>query len=118
MTKLFKWRDTAIAMFGAFDYVSARVVFALAKVPWVFCVGGLITSAGPLAAPMIRSMSSKVVNVSERGKVFALLVVCDNAVPLISGILYSQIYNATIGKFPGIFYLSIATQSIVFILML
>lgn len=118
MTKLFQWRDTTIAMVGACNFAAARMFFAFAEVPWVFYVGGFISGIGPVVGPILRSMTSKVVSSSERGKVFALLSVCDNAVPFISGILYSQVYNYTLGKFPGIFFLTAATQAIVFILML
>lgn len=118
MTKVFGWRDTTIAMVGACNFAAARMFFAFAEVPWVFYVGGFISSIGPVVGPILRSMTSKVVSASERGKVFALLSVCDNAVPLISGVLYSQVYNHTLGIFPGIFFLTAATQSIVFILML
>lgn len=118
MSKLLGWTDTTIAMTGAAAHAIARLFFALAEVPWVFYVGGFISSVGPIVAPVLRSLTSKVVPSSERGKVFALLSVCDNAAPFVSGVCYSQIYNYTIGKFPGIFYLTIVTQVIVFLLML
>lgn len=88
----------------------------------LFYVGGLVSSLGPIVGPMIRAMTSKVVPLSERGKVFALLSVCDNAVPFISGVLYSQVYRATLdddGKGGGgVFLLTIATQMAVFVLIL
>lgn len=118
MTKLLKWPDTIIAMFGSYCFALARVVFALAKVPEVFYLGAAISSIGPVGGPLIRSMASKVVPASERGKVFAMLSVCDNAVPLVSSILYTQIYNMTLGKFPGFFVLTASTQIILFFLML
>lgn len=118
MTKLFKWKDTTIAMVGAMNFAAARFFFALAEVPYVFYIGALISSVGPVGASILRSMTSKVIPVSERGKVFALLAVCDNAVPLISSVLYSQIYNLTLGLFPGIFYLTALTQFFLFMLML
>lgn len=118
MNKLFKWRDTTIAMVGAYCFALARVFFALAEVPEVFYIGAAISSVGPVGGPILRSMTSKVVPSSERGKVFAVLSVCDNAVPLVSSVLYSQIYNMTVGKFPGIYILTLATQMILFFLML
>lgn len=65
-------------------------------------------------------MTSKIVPTSERGKVFALLSVCDNAVPFISGVCYSQIYRATKSTNYGgsVFLLTIATQMTVFLLIL
>lgn len=118
MSKVFKWQDTTIAMVGAINFALARLFFALAETPLVFYAGALVSSVGPTIAPILRSMTSKVVPISERGKVFALLAVCDNAVPFISAVLYSQIYNLTLGEFPGIFCLTAATQSVVFVLML
>jgi len=118
MDTLLGWTDTTIAMLGAAAHAVARLFFAFAQVDWIFYVGGLVSGLGPVVGPVLRSLTSKVVPSSERGKVFALLSVCDNSVPLISGVLYSQVYIATIGVFPGIFFLTIATQMVVFILML
>lgn len=126
-------------MVGATAHMVARIFFSIAETPFVFYIGGLISGLGPVVGPVVRSMTSKVVPITERGKVFALLAVCDNAVPFFSGVLYSQVstsimtlsrihstfhiyckqvYNATLGEQPGIFYLTIATQLVVFILIL
>lgn len=118
MTKLLKLKDTTIAMIGAYCFATARIFFTLAEIPEVFYVGAAISSMGPVGGPIIRSMTSKVVPSSERGKVFAVLSVCDNAVPLVSSVLYSQIYNLTVGSFPGIYILTFITQMILFFLML
>lgn len=118
MTKLFKWKDTVIAMAGAYCFATARFFFALAQIPQIFYVGAAISSVGPVGGPLIRSMTSKVVPAAERGKVFAILSVCDNAVPLVSSVLYTQIYNWSIGQFPYFFILTAITQMILFLLML
>jgi len=53
------------------------------------------------------------------GKVFAILAAADNAVPLLSGVLYTQVYNATITSAPStIFWVTFASQICVFILIL
>lgn len=53
------------------------------------------------------------------GKVFSILAVADNAVPVVSGVLYSQIYNATIHTLPSaIYYLTIGTQMVVLLIAL
>lgn len=53
------------------------------------------------------------------GKVFAILAAADNAVPLFSGILYTQVYNATISTAPAtIFWVTFASQMCVFFLTL
>lgn len=118
MTKLLKLHDTIIAMFGSYCFALARLFFALAQAPIIFYVGAAISSIGPVGGPLIRSMASKVVPSSERGKVFAILAVCDNGVPLVSSILYTQVYNLSLEKFPGIFILTAVTQIILFFLML
>lgn len=118
MTRLLKWPDTTIAMVGAINFAAARLFFTLAEVPSIFYVGAFISSIGPVGAPIIRSMTSKVVPISERGKVFAMLAVCDNAVPLVSGVLYTQVYNWTYDVFPAFFVLTACTQLVVFGLML
>ncbi|XP_055300087.1 proton-coupled folate transporter [Sitodiplosis mosellana] len=118
MTKLLEFRDTTIAMVGAYCFATARIFFTLAEIPEIFYVGAAISSMGPVGGPILRSMTSKVVPSSERGKVFAVLSACDNAVPLISSILYTQVYNWTVNSYPGIYILTFITQMILFFLML
>ncbi|KAK2585368.1 hypothetical protein KPH14_010045 [Odynerus spinipes] len=118
MSKLIGMRDTYIVAIGALAHASGRVVFALANKPELFYVGAAIAALGPIVAPVLRSMTSKLVPMEERGKVFAMLSVCDNAVPLFSGILYSQLYNATINNAPSsIYWLTFSTQIMVLLLI-
>lgn len=81
-----------MAMIGASAHIIARIFFAAAEVPYVFWIGGFASGLGPIVGPIVRSMTSKVVPANERGKVFALLSVCDNAVPFVSGVLYTQVH--------------------------
>jgi prepilin signal peptidase PulO-like enzyme (type II secretory pathway) len=58
------------------------------------------------------------VTADERGSGFALLSVCDNAIPLLNGVLYTQVYNTFLNTFPGaIFVLTLVTQMLVFSLI-
>lgn len=119
MSKILGFKDTVIVMIGATAHAAGRIFFGLGEVEWMMYAGAAVASLGPIVAPVLRSMTSKVVPLSERGKVFALLSVFDNAVPLFSGVLYTQVYNNTINTHPaGIFWLTLATQSVVFILTL
>ncbi|KAH8395301.1 hypothetical protein KR222_008564, partial [Zaprionus bogoriensis] len=120
MNKLLGWRDTVIIFIGCWAHAIARLFYFFADGPTLFYVGAGVCSLGPIVAPMIRSMTSKIVPQSERGKVFALLSVCDNAVPFISGVCYSQIYRATlnVNHGGGVFLLTIGTQLAVFLLIL
>ncbi|EFA08602.2 proton-coupled folate transporter isoform X1 [Tribolium castaneum] len=119
MSRVLGWRDTIIIMIGALAHSVGRIFFATADESWMFYLGGVFAAIGPIVAPVIRSMVSKLVANSEKGKTLAVLAVADNAIPLISGTMYSKVYNATIHTHPNaIFYLTMATQMTVFVLIL
>ncbi|XP_035722259.1 proton-coupled folate transporter-like isoform X3 [Vespa mandarinia] len=118
MSKLLGLRDTVIIAIGALAHASGRIIFALTTIPELFYIGATVAALGPSVAPVLRSMTSKLVPIEERGKVFAMLSVCDNAVPLFSGILYSQLYNLTINTAPSsIYWLTFSTQIMVLLLI-
>ncbi|CAG5103757.1 Similar to slc46a1: Proton-coupled folate transporter (Danio rerio) [Cotesia congregata] len=119
LSKLLGLRDTIIVMIGALSHAAGRVFFASATTPEIFYAGAAVAAIGPVVAPVLRSMTSKVVPINERGKVFAMLSVCDNAVPFFSGVLYSQLYNETYNTVPSaIYWLTFATQIAVLLLIL
>ncbi|XP_070135388.1 lysosomal proton-coupled steroid conjugate and bile acid symporter SLC46A3 isoform X2 [Drosophila bipectinata] len=120
MNKVLGWRDTIIIFIGTWAHTIARLFFYFADNTDLLYAGAVVCSLGPIVGPMIRAMTSKIVPTSERGKVFALLAVCDNAVPFISGVCYSQLYRATKSNNNGgaVFMLTIATQLTVFVLIL
>uniref|UniRef100_A0A182JXV0 Major facilitator superfamily (MFS) profile domain-containing protein n=1 Tax=Anopheles christyi TaxID=43041 RepID=A0A182JXV0_9DIPT len=112
-------KDTLIIMIGALAHASARFVYIFAQVGWVLYIGASISSVGPVVAPVLRSMISKMVPTNERGIIFSFLSVFDNAVPLFSGVLYTQVYNASINTYPqAIFLLTMGTQMVVFFIAL
>ncbi|KAF7281514.1 hypothetical protein GWI33_004594 [Rhynchophorus ferrugineus] len=119
---LSKWlgcKDTSIIMIGAVAHIAARIFYINASDYLVFYIGGVFAAFGPIVAPVIRSMLSKIVLVSEKGKAFSVLGVADNAIPIISGVLYSQVYSLTIHTFPAaMFFITIASQLGVFLLVL
>lgn len=119
LSKFLGWKDTVIIMIGAVCHSIARLFFALGDTSMLIYVGGIFAGVGPIVAPVIRSMVSKIVSPAERGKAFSVLAVADNAVPLFSGACYSQLYNATIHYLPSsIFYLTMASQMAVFLIAL
>lgn len=67
MGKYFKLSDSTMLMLGTAAHATARVIFALAEVPWLFYLGAAIASLGPVVAPVLRSMASKIVPLKERG---------------------------------------------------
>lgn len=119
LNKFFHWRDTSIVILGAAAHSFGRVFFAFASsTAWMYA-GATVAAFGPIVAPALRSITSKLVPVEERGTIFALLSVCDNAVPLLNGVMYTQVYKWTLDFYPaGIFWLTLTTQMIVLFLTL
>lgn len=120
LKKLFGLRDVYIMMLGAVSHITARSIFILAKTPFSFHVGAACAVLGPVVAPVLRSITSKLVPTSERGKVFALFSVSDTTAPLASGFVFSQVYIHTFQtSFPGaIFLVTLVSQVIVFVIAL
>ncbi|CAH1180344.1 unnamed protein product [Phaedon cochleariae] len=119
MSKLFGWRDTIIIMIGAAAHTTARLFYIVADDSLIFYIGGVFASFGPIVAPVIRSMVSKIVLTSEKGKAFSVLAVADNAIPLVSGICYSSLYYSTLNSYhSALFYLTMVTQIGVFLLIM
>ncbi|XP_053624035.1 probable peptidoglycan muropeptide transporter SLC46 isoform X2 [Plodia interpunctella] len=120
MTKLFKWRDTLIVMIGASAHIVGHFIYAHATVEKLLYVGGAAAALGPCVAPLIRSMMSKVLPTAERGVAYAFLSVMENAVAMFASIIYSQVYKATFNTnyINTIFYFTMSTQTVVFLLTL
>lgn len=119
MNKIFKWKETIIIFIGIVMNLIARVFYYVANNSILFYLGGLSSILGPTASPMYKSLLSKLVSENNRGKAFSLLFICDTAVPLLSGVCYSQAYRYTLNSSGGIgiFVLSFVTQIFAFVLI-
>lgn len=80
-------------MTGCVAHIVARFFFGLAETASVFYVGGAISTIGPIATPLLKSMVSKLVDGTERGKVFAICSVFNQAGPFLGGIFYAKVFN-------------------------
>ncbi|XP_066901544.1 probable peptidoglycan muropeptide transporter SLC46 [Halyomorpha halys] len=120
LQKCFHIRDTVIMMIGATSHISARIIFIITEAPEWYYVGAAVATLGPVVAAVLRSITSKLVPQSERGKAFALLSISDTTPPLFSGYVFSQVYIHTINTpFPEAFYLVVVvSQTIVFLIAL
>ncbi|XP_019870843.2 proton-coupled folate transporter isoform X2 [Aethina tumida] len=119
LSRVLGWRDTFIVMIGALSHSAARLFYATADSDLYFYIGGVFAAFGPIVAPVLRSMVSKMVSNTEKGKAFSVLSVADNAIPIVSGTLYSLLYNHTLHDHPNaFFFLTIATQMSVFIMII
>ncbi|KOX73402.1 Proton-coupled folate transporter, partial [Melipona quadrifasciata] len=56
---------------GAISHASGRVIFILAKISKLFYVGAGVAALGPIVAPVLRSMTSKLVSIEERAAINA-----------------------------------------------
>ncbi|XP_049884973.1 proton-coupled folate transporter [Pectinophora gossypiella] len=117
MTKVFRWRDTLIVMLGATAHMSGHFIYANAMVDKHLYIGATAAALGPCVAPLIRSMTSKVLAPNEKGVAYAFLSVMENAVAMFASVVYSQIYKSALvsGHLNAIFYFTMATQAVVFI---
>lgn len=79
-------------MIGATSHIVARLFFGVAETSIGFYIGGAISSIGCVVLPILKSMISKTVDTSERGKVFAWVSVCSNSVQFMSGIIYTRVF--------------------------
>ncbi|CAG4955371.1 unnamed protein product [Colias eurytheme] len=120
MTKVLEWRDTLIVMLGALAHMGGHLIYAQATSGQLMYVGASAAALGPCVVSLVRSMASKVLTPSERGVAFAFLSVMENAVGMFASIVYSQLYKATLDSrhINSIFYLTVCTQAVVFVLAL
>lgn len=118
LTKLFKFGDFTISYAGCMAHIISHLGFYFAESEVIFLMCAILGSLGVVVGPLIRSMASKIVVETQRGKMFALLSVCDNAVPFISTFAYSNIYRYTLGtSHSGVFILTVVTQMTVLTLL-
>lgn len=69
MGKVLKLSDTTIVMIGTAGHAVARIIYATTAIPWLFYLGACVSSIGPIVAPVLRSMASKIVPTTERGRI-------------------------------------------------
>jgi len=86
MTKWCLIPDSAAVLVGAAAHSAARVVFIFATQPYMLYIGATLSGLGPVVAPVVKSMVSKVVPLRDRGKItfikseiyFSLIEIKDN----------------------------------------
>ncbi|RZF42731.1 hypothetical protein LSTR_LSTR014312 [Laodelphax striatellus] len=68
LTKVLGMRDTIVACIGCLAHASGRMIFTIAQQPSVLYVGAAVGSLGTIVAPVLRSITSKLIPASERGR--------------------------------------------------
>lgn len=75
--------------------------------------GSALSMFRGLSSPLIRSLLTKILPLTDIAKVFALMSAIEGICPLISPVMYNSLYAATISTFPAsIYVLSIAVTAI------
>lgn len=72
---------------------------------WQFYLVTALGSFGLSKYPVLRSLLSKSISMNEVGKVFSILAVLAALAPVASNPITRQLYNETIGSFPGAIFL-------------
>ena len=68
---------------------------------WHYYLSIGITCMGFGKYALVRSMLSKCVAPNETGKIFSALAISIGLFPLISNLIFRQLYNATLSYYPG-----------------
>lgn len=104
-------------MIGCAAHIFARLLFGLADTSLWFYVGGAVSTIGPIATPMLKAMISKLAEPNERGKVFVIFSMFNNAGSFVGGIMYARVYAISVGT-AWIFWMTAGTQLLVFVLIM
>ncbi|KAI5642983.1 major facilitator superfamily domain-containing protein [Phthorimaea operculella] len=103
--RIFSVPDLAFIAFAFFSAAVECVIRAFATVGWHFYLSVCISVFSGLSGPLIRSILSKMILVTDIAKVFALLGAIEGLSPLVAPTLYNFVYNITLHDFPGAIYM-------------
>ncbi|CAG0912246.1 unnamed protein product [Notodromas monacha] len=100
-----RWEDTKIGGVSVCLQTLSRLTYSFATTTWMFYASGVLYMLSTVKAAVARSIISKVVEPQELGKCYAVIGFSEAVVPIVAGILYSEVYRATVSFFPGAVFL-------------
>ena len=104
LIRKFGFSDTGLGILGCLSLLSSMII----RGGWLTPVGYFVASVcgifGGLTPISIRSLIARMINFDEIGQVYSLLSAIESCAPAISSLFYSNVFNATIGSFPGLVY--------------
>ncbi|XP_020603497.1 solute carrier family 46 member 3-like [Orbicella faveolata] len=118
LTKVLKWSDFSIAIFGAFIATGFYPFIGFSSNRWMMFVGGLIAVGAGIPPPCLRSIISKQVESSELGTTFALVASLEVLDTLLASIIFNNIYSATVEWLPGFCYFLMSGLNVIAIFLL
>lgn len=89
-----------IAIIGCTGHILARACYGFAETSFTFYTGGIFYAFGPIVLPVLKSMVSKMVAPSERGKAFVFFTMFNYVGSFIGGVLFARVLSTMqINKF-------------------
>uniref|UniRef100_A0A034VGW4 Proton-coupled folate transporter n=1 Tax=Bactrocera dorsalis TaxID=27457 RepID=A0A034VGW4_BACDO len=103
LRKVLKFSIVSMTMLSLACCVLESTVRATAMYWWELYLGMILGGMRGIMGPMARAILSHVAPPTEVGKIFAFTTSLESLSPLGAAPLYTTVYNATIGFYPGIF---------------
>ncbi|XP_045459996.1 proton-coupled folate transporter-like [Harmonia axyridis] len=103
--KYLKMDDALIGCIGVGGKLLACIIYILAPSAIYFYIGAFVDIFHGTVHVVLRALMSKIVSSEELGQSNSVFGICEAAMPLLSGPLYSTIYNYTINVFPSSFFM-------------
>ncbi|XP_067122721.1 probable peptidoglycan muropeptide transporter SLC46 [Centruroides vittatus] len=110
--KVLKVNDSCLGEIGSISMFLSNIIKGFAYKAWIYYLAGFTGALSGMSLFAVRSRISKIVSEDELGKIFAFLSSCESLVPVVSSLLFTQIFNATIHIFPGTAYVVAASFAI------
>ena len=101
-------KDTSLSLIGCGAYFAQNIIRGVVLTPEGFYVSLLAGALGSVASVGIRAHFSKIVEQQELGKVFSLMSAIDSVAPMVSSILFTNLFNATMDSMPGFSFIIVA----------
>ncbi|KAJ8732509.1 hypothetical protein PYW07_015108 [Mythimna separata] len=100
-----KLNDSLLGLISNMSKICAAFVYAFASTTWHIYLAPAIDMLSGISFIAIQSISTKLVDGEEFGKLNSLFGLVEAMVPLVYGPLYSRVYMATINIFLGTVYI-------------
>ncbi|XP_078080720.1 proton-coupled folate transporter isoform X2 [Mustelus asterias] len=105
--------DSWIAEIGLVSNMAGLVIFSMAASSSVMFTGYGVRFLAMATTPVIRAKLSKLADVTEQGALFASVACVESACSLVSTLIFSSLYPATLGFLKGFTFLFGATMLLI-----
>lgn len=109
LKKVFKVSDVVLGLIALSSAIIESIIKAFAVKTYQMYLASALGVFRVLTTPVFRSMMSNIFSNREIGKIFSSATALESFSGMGAGPLYSNVYKATLGTFPGAFHLITAT---------